>query len=107
LKFGDPRDLHVGDDAGHARHLHVDELPPVSPDQLVAQGKIADRDFGAGIDDRVERRPGGFHLGQDQLTAPNAASGDPALRFEIGADGKVSLIHVGTMPVLGYVEGCA
>lgn len=41
------------------------------------------------------------------LTAPNAASGDPALRFEIGADGKVSHIHVGTMPVLGYVEGCA
>ncbi|MEG3181948.1 hypothetical protein [Sphingomonas sp. LT1P40] len=40
------------------------------------------------------------------LTAPNADSGDPALRFEIGADGKVSLIHIGTMPVLGYVEGC-
>lgn len=41
------------------------------------------------------------------LTAPNAPSGDPALRFETGADGKVSVIHVGTMPVLGYVEGCA
>ena len=41
------------------------------------------------------------------LTAPNAASGEPALRFEIGEDGKVSLIHVGTMPVLAYVEGCA
>jgi hypothetical protein len=41
------------------------------------------------------------------LTTPNAASGDAALRFEIGADGKVSLIHVGMMPVLGYVEGCA
>lgn len=41
------------------------------------------------------------------LTAPNAASGDPALRFEIGRDGKVSLIHVGTMPVLAYVEGCS
>jgi hypothetical protein len=41
------------------------------------------------------------------LTAPNAEGGDPALRFEIGSDGKVSLIHVGTMPVLGYVEGCA
>lgn len=40
------------------------------------------------------------------LTAPNAANGDAALRFEIGRDGKVSLIHVGTMPVLGYVEGC-
>jgi hypothetical protein len=41
------------------------------------------------------------------LTAPNAESGEPALRFEIGADRKVSLIHVGTMPTLGYVEGCA
>lgn len=41
------------------------------------------------------------------LTAPGAASGDPALRFEIGLEGRVSLMHVGTMPVLGYVEGCA
>lgn len=41
------------------------------------------------------------------LTSPNAQSGDPALRFEIAADRKVSLIHAGTMPVLGYVEGCA
>jgi len=41
------------------------------------------------------------------LTAPNAKSGDPALRFEIGHDGKVSAIHVGTMPTLGYVEGCS
>lgn len=37
------------------------------------------------------------------LTAPNAIGGDAALRFEIGRDGKVSLIHVGTMPTLGYV----
>jgi hypothetical protein len=41
------------------------------------------------------------------LTAPGAERGGPALRFEIGADRKVSLIHAGTMPVLGYVEGCA
>jgi len=41
------------------------------------------------------------------LTAPNAKSGDPALRFEIGTDGKVDVMHVGTMPQLGYVEGCA
>ena len=41
------------------------------------------------------------------LNAPNAGSGDPALRFEIGDDGKVSLVHVGTKPVLFYVEGCA
>lgn len=41
------------------------------------------------------------------LTAPNAASGDRALRFEIGADGKVTLIHIGIAPVLNYVEGCS
>jgi hypothetical protein len=41
------------------------------------------------------------------LTAPDAEKGAPALRFEIGAGRKVSLIHVGIMPVLGYVEGCA
>lgn len=41
------------------------------------------------------------------LTAPNAAGGDRALRFEIGPDGKLALIHAGTLPVLAYVEGCA
>lgn len=41
------------------------------------------------------------------LTAPNAPTGDSALRFEIDAKGKVSQMHVGTMPVLAYVEGCA
>jgi hypothetical protein len=34
------------------------------------------------------------------LTAPDAASGRPVLRFEIDRDGKVSFIHVGLMPVL-------
>ena len=32
---------------------------------------------------------------------------DPRLRFEIESNGKVSLVHVGVMPELGYVEGCA
>jgi hypothetical protein len=41
------------------------------------------------------------------LTAPNAPNGEPALRFEIGREGKISLIHVGASPVLEYVEGCA
>jgi hypothetical protein len=41
------------------------------------------------------------------LSAPNVGSGAPALRFEIGQNGKVSLMHVGTAPVLEYVEGCA
>jgi hypothetical protein len=38
------------------------------------------------------------------LTQPGT---DPRLRFEIGEDGKVTDIHVGEMPQLGYVEGCA
>ena len=34
-------------------------------------------------------------------------AGGPGLRFELGADGKVALIHAGVMPWLEYVEGCA
>lgn len=41
------------------------------------------------------------------LTAPNAASGDPAVRFELDGGGMVTAMHVGMMPVLAYVEGCA
>lgn len=41
------------------------------------------------------------------LTAPNARTGESALRFEIRSDGRVGLIHVGEMPALAYVEGCA
>ncbi|WP_156840434.1 hypothetical protein [Novosphingobium aquimarinum] len=37
------------------------------------------------------------------LTQPGK---DPRLRFEIEG-GKVSVMHVGLMPELGYVEGCA
>ena len=32
---------------------------------------------------------------------------DPRLRFEIGQDDRVQAIHVGRMPQLAYVEGCA
>lgn len=38
------------------------------------------------------------------LTQPG---NDPRLRFEIDEEGKVSLVHVGMMPTLAYVEGCA
>ncbi|VGO10252.1 hypothetical protein AMB3_2652 [plant metagenome] len=41
------------------------------------------------------------------LTSPDASPSNAGVRFEIGADGKVKLIHVGLMPVLAYVEGCA
>ena len=45
--------------------------------------------------------------GGKYLTAPGAEKGDVAVRFELDAAGKVTAMHVGTMPVLGYVEGCA
>lgn len=32
---------------------------------------------------------------------------DPRLRFEISPEGRVTQVHVGVMPQLGYVEGCA
>lgn len=38
------------------------------------------------------------------LTQPGNA---PRLRFEIDDEGKVSLVHVGLMPTLAYVEGCS
>jgi hypothetical protein len=41
------------------------------------------------------------------LTTPDASVGKPALRFEFGSDGKVSFIHAGMEPVLGYSEACA
>ena len=34
-------------------------------------------------------------------------TGAPALRFEIGGDGKVDMIHAGIQPALSYSEGCA
>ncbi|MGB7654789.1 MAG: hypothetical protein WBL74_04840 [Novosphingobium sp.] len=45
--------------------------------------------------------------GGKYLTAPGAEKGNVAVRFELDASGKVTTMHVGTMPVLGYVEGCA
>lgn len=41
------------------------------------------------------------------LTSPDASEGRSAMRFEIGSEGVVKLIHVGRMPVLAYVEGCS
>jgi hypothetical protein len=41
------------------------------------------------------------------MTASDATSGKSSIRLEIGTDRKVNMIHVGTMPELGYVEGCA
>ena len=39
------------------------------------------------------------------LGRAECASGDPAVRLEVRRDGRMSLMHVGTMPVLASVEG--
>lgn len=46
--------------------------------------------------------PGGKYL-----TAPGFESGDPAVRFELDEGGRVTTVHVGMMPALGYVEACS
>jgi len=88
--------------------------------QRITVGKSSDvklvEGIGVGANEKdVDRWFGGFRSEPHKyeaapakyLTAPNAAPGEPAVRFEIGQDRKVSLIHVGMMPALGYVEGCA
>lgn len=51
--------------------------------------------------------PHKYVSGGKYLTAPNAESGDPAVRMELSPSGKVTVLHVGMMPQLGYVEGCS
>lgn len=51
--------------------------------------------------------PHKYVTGGKYLTAPNAPSGDPAVRLELSPSGKVTVLHIGMMPVLGYVEGCS
>lgn len=41
------------------------------------------------------------------LTSPDAKDGASGIRFEIGGEGTVQLIHIGLRPALEYVEGCA
>lgn len=40
------------------------------------------------------------------LTAADAGTNVPGLRFEISTDGSVAVIHARLPPVLAYVEGC-
>lgn len=51
--------------------------------------------------------PHKFVSGGKYLTSPGAGKGDPALRFELSPQGKVTVMHVGMMPTLGYVEACS
>lgn len=45
--------------------------------------------------------------GGKYLTAPGVTKDNPGVRFELDQTGKVTAVHVGTMPVLSYVEGCS
>ena len=66
---------------------------------------------GSTIDEVLAAFPGFVESPHKYVEAPASyltqPGREPRLRFEIGSDGKVQLVHVGLMPELGYVEGCA
>ncbi|MFM6933022.1 MAG: hypothetical protein ACKOUT_12355 [Novosphingobium sp.] len=51
--------------------------------------------------------PHKYVAGAKYLTTPGAEKGDPAVRFEMSPQGKVTAMHFGMMPELGYVEACS
>lgn len=51
--------------------------------------------------------PHKYVAGAKYLTSPGAENGQPAVRFEMSPQGKVTAMHFGMMPTLGYVEACS
>lgn len=45
--------------------------------------------------------------GGKYLTTPGADTREPAVRFEMSPQGRVTAMHFGMMPTLGYVEACS
>jgi hypothetical protein len=54
-----------------------------------------------------EETPHKYVAGGKYLTTPGANKIDPAVRFELSPQGKVTAMHFGIMPTLGYVEACS
>ncbi|MCW1402057.1 hypothetical protein OKA06_06860 [Novosphingobium sp. MW5] len=55
----------------------------------------------------LRESPHKYISGGKYLTAPVSSRDDPAVRLELSPSGKVTVLHVGMMPQLGYVEGCS
>ncbi len=88
---------------GRVRRITVSERSKVRLAEGIGLGAIAQEVLSAfpglrATPHKYVSAPGRY------LTQPGS---DPRLRFEIGENGRVGAIHVGPMPELGYVEGCA
>lgn len=98
-------DVYAIVESGTVRRISVSEGSTVTLAEGVGPGATRTTVQGAFpgfVEETHKYVPGGKYL-----TAPNAASGEPAVRFELDEAGRVTTVHVGLMPVLGYVEGCA
>ncbi len=51
--------------------------------------------------------PHKYVAGAKYLTTPGAENRQTAVRFEMSPQGKVTAMHFGMMPTLGYVEACS
>lgn len=55
----------------------------------------------------LRETPHKYVAGAKYLTTPGAENGQPAVRFEMSPQGRVTAMHIGMMPTLGYVEACS
>lgn len=92
-------------EGGKVRRITVSEKSDVRTAEGIGSGSTRAQVDGAFPG--LRETPHHYVEGGKYLTAPGAEKGDVAVRFELDAAGKVTAMHTGTMPVLGYVEGCA
>ena len=90
---------------GKVRRISVSERSDVRTIEGIGFGSSR-----AQVDDAFpgfRQEPHKYVEGGKYLAAPGAENGNVAVRFELDPAGKVTAMHVGTMPVLGYIEGCS
>jgi hypothetical protein len=92
-------------EGGKVRRITVSEKSDVRTAEAIGFGSSRAQVDGAFPGFRES--PHKYVEGGKYLTAPGAEKGNVAVRFELDASGKVTAMHIGTMPVLGYVEGCS
>ena len=55
----------------------------------------------------LRETPHKYVSGGSYLTSPGVKDGELGVRIEMNPQGRVTAVHFGTMPVLGYVEACS
>lgn len=98
-------DVYAIVEGGTVQRISVSEGSTVTLVEGVGPGATrttVDGAFPGFVEEPHKYVPGGKYL-----TAPGSESGAPAVRFELDEAGRVTTVHVGMMPVLGYVEACS